>query len=114
MKPKIIPQELSLKKPFLLGLSTIGITLIILAIFWRGIPPQIPLFFSKPRGEAQLGTSYMLLVPLSFSLLLLIANSLFIQILSPYPLLKRIVILGGTTACILAAITVIRILFVVI
>ncbi len=34
----------------------VAITAGLTAIFWNQIPPQIPIFYSKPWGEAQLGT----------------------------------------------------------
>jgi hypothetical protein len=113
MKPKIIPQDLSIKKPFLGGLFVILVAVAVVGVFWAKLPPQIPLFFSRPRGEAQLGQTWMLALPLVISLALLFINSIFAQTLGNFVLLRRIIILGAATGCILAAITVIRIIFLV-
>ena len=86
---------------------------LVLAVFWSQLPPQTPLFFSKPKGEAQLTPTIFLAAPVVISLILLFINSLFAQTISQYPLLKRMLALSGTIVCILAAITVIRIVFLV-
>ena len=114
MKLRLIPQELSVKKPFFWGLASISSALLFLAIFWQKLPPQVPLYFSKPRGEAQLAPTIFIFLPLLISLLLLFTNSWLAQTLSVYPLLKRILALSGTVVCILSALTAFRILFLVI
>lgn len=49
-----------------IGLITIGINLIMLAVFWTKIPPQVPLWYSRPYGENQLAASWILwLIPLT-------------------------------------------------
>lgn len=45
-----------------------------LAFFWLRLPPQIPLFFSRPWGEAQLAPAYFLLLLPSLTLLVGGAN----------------------------------------
>lgn len=114
MRPKLIPQELSIKKPFFWGLASVGLCLIVVSIFWAKLPPQIPLFFSKPKGEVQLAQTLFIGLPLIISLVLLFINSAFAQMIPNYPLLKRMLALSGTVVCILAAITIVRILFLVI
>lgn len=57
-----------------LGLNIVLI-LIIIAFFFR-LPPQIPLFYSRPWGTSQLASSYFLIVIVALSLLVLIINTL--------------------------------------
>ena len=94
MRPKIIPQELSIKKPFFWGLFCCSLSFLVLAVFWSQLPPQTPLFFSKPKGEAQLTPTIFLAAPVVISLILLFINSLFAQTISQYPLLKRMLALS--------------------
>ncbi|MEK7513876.1 MAG: hypothetical protein AAB430_03545 [Patescibacteria group bacterium] len=48
-----------------IGLVAMGLSLIILAIFWGKIAPEIPLWYSRPYGENQLTASWVLwLIPL--------------------------------------------------
>lgn len=111
MKNKFVPEDSSLKKPFYWGISSIIIILLIIAYFWRSLPPEIPLFYSKPRGESQLAKTFLIIIPIATSLLFLLINSVITQFLTPYILLRKILILGATTVCILSFITVIRIIF---
>jgi hypothetical protein len=114
MKFVIIPQDTSIKKPFWVGIAIILIAVAAIAVFWSKLPPQIPLFFSKPRGETQLAPTYMIFIPLGISLILLFINSIFSQALNNFSLLRQMIILGAVTGCILAAITVIRIILLVV
>lgn len=110
---KFIPQEPSIKMPFLWGAGAVFCAVGVLAIFWLRLPPEVPIFFSRPRGEAQLGPTFMLLIPLVIAFSMLFINSILSQRLTSYPLLRRMITLGATTSCILASITVIRIIFLV-
>lgn len=46
----------------------------ILALFWRKLPPQVPLFYSRPWGRDQLVSPVGLLVLPALSLLIFLAN----------------------------------------
>lgn len=49
-----------------IGLVTIGINLIILAMIWSKMPPEVPLWYSRPYGETQLAAGWVLwLIPLT-------------------------------------------------
>jgi hypothetical protein len=109
-RPKIIPQEQSIKKPFFVGIGALVVTALLMAVAWSQLPAQIPLFYSKPWGETQLAPNIFLALPLILSLFLLIVNSIGAQILSDYIFIKKILIFGAATTSLLAAITVIRII----
>lgn len=113
-RPKIIPEELSIKKPFFFGLGSLIVALFFLAFFWPSLPPELPLFYSKPWGRSQLAPSYLVALPLILSALLLFANSIFAQAVDGYPLIKKMLIFGATSVCVLATITVIRIILLVV
>lgn len=57
-----------------LGFSCLGLGLIILGIMYKKLPPEVPLWFSRPYGEEQLAP------PWGLGLVLLV--SLVIQVLS--------------------------------
>src|SRR4030042_3758113 len=60
-----------------INLVVIGLEFLILAIFWKFIPPQVPLFYSRPWGNEQLVTKKIFfLIPLVSFLLSLINFSL--------------------------------------
>lgn len=113
-KPKIIPQEQSVKKPFFVGLTSLFIAVFFLAFFLPSLPDQIPLFYSKPWGESQLVPNYFIALPLVLGAILLFANSIFAQTLDGYPLIRKMLVFGGSVVCVLAAISVIRIILVII
>lgn len=113
VRPKIIPQEQSIKKPFFIGLGSLVVALFFLAFFWPSLPPEIPLFYSKPWGESQLATHYFIALPLILSAVMLFASSILAQTVDGYPLIKKMLVFGSASACVLAAITVIRIILLV-
>lgn len=62
--------SLCLRLGFFLWLSQ----LVILAFFWRKLPPQAPLFYSRPWGEEQLGNPTGLLLLPVVSLVITLVN----------------------------------------
>lgn len=113
-KKNLIPQEESVKKPFFVGLASLCVAIFSLAFFWPSLPPEIPLFYSKPWGENQLVPSYFAGLPLLLGAILLFTNSAFAQTLDGYPLIRRLLVFGGSVVCVFAAITVIRIILITI
>lgn len=105
----LVPQD-SVKKPFFVGLGSLVVTLFFLAFFWPSLPPEIPLFYSKPWGEPQLVPAYFIAIPPFLSGVFLIANSAFAQTLDNYPLIRKLLVFSASTVCVLSAITVLRII----
>ena len=49
-----------------LGFISLGISIMVLVWYWLRLPPEVPLFFSKPYGEGQLASYlFLLILPLS-------------------------------------------------
>ncbi len=113
MQPKIIPNEASLSQPFWLGIGSIFIAAVILAIFWVKLPPQVPLFYSRPLGEAELANPLFFLFPLILSACFLLINLMLARFIES-DFLKRALVLGAALSSILASITVIRIIFLIV
>lgn len=113
MSRAIIPEEQSIKKPFFVGLSSLIVAILFLGFAWPSLPPEIPLFYSRPWGEAQLVPSYFIAIPIVLSGIFLIANSAFAQTIDSYPLIRRMIVTGSAVACVLSVITVIRIILLV-
>jgi hypothetical protein len=58
----------------------IGLELIILAVFWHRLPPQVPLFYSRAYGEARLVSNWWLwLVPVTTFLIQLVSIRLAVK-----------------------------------
>lgn len=53
------------KQVFLIGEMIILIESLVLAWFWKVLPPQIPWFYSLPEGERQLTSKLVLVVVLA-------------------------------------------------
>jgi len=63
---------------------------ILISVFWNRLPPEVPLFYSRPWGEEILAPPLaLLLLPLS-SLLVLVVNLLLLIILNSNRLLTNI------------------------
>ena len=88
---------------------------LILTFFWKKLPPQVPLFYTKPWGEEQLAKNFFLWMLPSFSLILTLINlriaSLFYNARS---FLSYLIVWGNVTVCLLATITLIRILLIIV
>ena len=92
-----------------------GVFLLSLGLFWSRLPPQLPLFYSLPRGSEQLAN------PIIFTILPLISVfSMFFNIIlgiiffRKYILLSRIIILSGALVTFILFITFIKIILTVI
>lgn len=114
LRPKIIPEDQSIKKPFFIGLASLIVAIFFLGFAWPSLPPEIPLFYSRPWGQAQLVSSYFIAIPIVLSGVFLFVNSIFAQTMDNYPLIRKMIVTGSTAACVLAAITVIRIILLVV
>lgn len=57
-----------------LGFSLLIAQLAIFALFWRKLPPQVPLFYSRPWGREQLVNPNGLLILPIISLLITVVN----------------------------------------
>lgn len=77
---KIVKEELNslltnrlLKRVVQLAFLFLGLTFLILAFLWLKLPPQLPLFYSRPWGEEQLvEKNGFLILPISCLVFVLI------------------------------------------
>lgn len=111
-KPELIKQNILYVYPALIILliNIIFIVLIVLVIAPK-LPPQTPLYYGLPRGEAQLVSPFALILPLALSSLFIALNltvSYFINNL----FIKRMLAFGGFFGFILSIITVVKIIFI--
>jgi len=86
--------------------------LTIIIFFFTKLPPQIPLFFSRPWGELQLTSPFYLLLLPFFSLIVLLINLLLASLLlEKNEFLANTLISGSPILTLFALIAVIRIIF---
>lgn len=102
--------------PFKNYIYTIGgitlLTMLVVVAFSSFLPPQVPLFYGKPVGEGQLTSTFGLTIAPLTAILILIINSI-VAMFTENTFIKKILIVGGFVSCLLAIITVLRIIFLV-
>lgn len=90
-------------------------SILILALTWRHLSPEAPLFYSLPYGELQVTERLFLWLLPSGSLLIFFLNlKLAHKIFQEERLLAQILILTTSVVSILSTITLIKIIFLVI
>ncbi len=70
--------------------------LFLIFIFWRLLPPELPLFYSRPWGKEQLTTPTGLFIIPAFSLLVSIVNLILASLLPKDEKLINNVLLATT------------------
>lgn len=78
----------------------------------KRLPPQIPIFYGLPQGEAQISPSFGILIPPISSLIFIFLNLFLINVIKDEFIKKTLVIAGLTTA-VFASVTVVKIVFLV-
>lgn len=110
---RLVPQDQSIKKLFIVSTVSIFSGLVFLAVFWHKLPPQVPLFYSRPWGNTQLAASLFLAVPVVLSIVFLFLNSILAQTITSSAFFKKALVVGAVAACILASITILRIILLI-
>lgn len=91
----------------------INIVIILFTLLVQGrMPPQVPLFYGLPRGEAQLTKPIWLTIPATFSLILILINYFLIKVIRDSFTIKVLGLISLLTA-IFAAVTTVKIIFLV-
>lgn len=104
-------QDKPVKLAFSLYLGLLFLTLAFLLLIWRRLPLQLPLFYSLPWGEEQLGTPLMLLILPSSSLVIGIINFFLAAMFwKSQPLAAKILAWLATSYTLLASLTLVRII----
>lgn len=97
-----------------LSASLILILSLLIAVFYWRLPPQIPLFYSRPWGAAQLVPSAFLLMLVPFMFLLVVTNCIIAARFFPdEPLLARMLSWASALTVLLVDITVIRVILLI-
>lgn len=91
----------------------VNILIILLVLFaQRFLPPEVPLFYGLAEGEGQLAPRLFLLIPSSASFVVLIVNSLIASRVGN-TFIKKALILAAIGTTFFAAITTLKIMFLV-
>lgn len=76
------------------------------------LPPQIPVFYGFPQGEAQLSSPIGILIPPTLSLAFILLNILLVSVIKD-EFIKKTLILAGLATAIFAGVTAVKIFFLV-
>lgn len=113
MKLKIIPQDGLSKKFFLAGLLSFLASFIVIGIFYLRLPPEIPLFYSKPWGREQLAKPFFLAIPLALAIVLFSLNIGLARYFGQNIFIRVALVVGGSVVAILTSITIIRVILLI-
>lgn len=81
-------------------------------ILQKNLPPEVPIFYGRPVGKAQLTKTLGLTLPPLLSIFILGVN-FALALLAPDTFIKKVLIAAAFTVSILTTITVIKVVFLV-
>lgn len=114
LKIKILFQDQLVLRISKLFILVFVIFLIIIIWKWKSLPPDLPLFYSLPRGNSQLGSPLLLLLLPGFSVLVFVINLILSALFyGEEKLIAKMLIITGMVVTILFLITFIKIVFLI-
>ncbi len=97
------------------GLIGLGLSLMLLAITWKWLPPEVPLVYSRPYGESQLISAWGLwLIPLIGLIIEMVAIRFSGEVVAEDKLLARLVTGMASLVTVMALIGLIKVIWLVI
>lgn len=92
-----------------------GLSLIVLALSWGKLPPEVPLLYSRPYGEEQLVARWgLVLLPSSALIINVICLRAASMVLETEELLAQILVWIGCLSALMAGITLVKIIWLVV
>jgi hypothetical protein len=114
LAPQLVFGQKNLRLAMTITLVLSLLMTILIVYFYQRLPQEVPLFYSRPWGEEQLVTPWLLFILPGLSLFILFFNFILGGLLFDYPFLVQILIWGSTAFSFLAAFTLIRIISIII
>lgn len=89
----------------------IAISSFMLVIFWRRLPPLVPLWYSRPWGTERLVPPLYLLIPIAASIFIYAIN-IFVanKFATDHPMFARVLFLSSALVSIISTIIVVRVI----
>ncbi len=82
----------------------------VIAWYWRSLPPQVPLWYSKPWGDERLASPWFLFLPLVSAVVIYLVNlTAVVRFADNHPMFARVLLLTSILISILSGFMVIRI-----
>lgn len=104
---KFLPSDNIIIWGFFISIILLTLSLIIIGVFYRFLPPFLPIYNKLPWGYARVGTRVELLIPIGIGFVFYIAN-LF---LSSF-FYKKVVLLGRFFSAVTIAVSLTTLIFV--
>lgn len=91
------------------SLFLLGFAVVYVFLFYKSLPPVLPIFNQLPWGEERLGDKQKLFLPLEITLFILISNVFFSKFVYKHiPLFARILCATSLLICLFALLFIIR------
>lgn len=89
----------------------ITVSSLMLLIFWRRLPPQVPLWYSRPWGTERLVPPLYLLIPIAASIFIYAIN-IFVanKFATDHPMFARVLFLSSALVSIISTIILVRVI----
>lgn len=87
-------------------------TIVLVILLRKFLPPEVPLFYGRPKGEEQLATSFSLIIPSLVSFSILVLNSV-VSLFLEDEFLRKALVLAGVSIVFFSTITTIKIFLLV-
>ncbi len=98
-----------------IGLMTIGINIMILAVAWNKMSPEVPLWYSRPYGENQLAPGWILwLVPAAGLIINFITIRLSGAVIEEDKFLAQMMTVVSSLTTVMALVTIIKVISLVV
>lgn len=114
MIDRFIPKESLIRSSFWVAVFLLVGTFLLFALFFKSLPAQVPLFYSKPWGQDQLAQPVFLVLPLLLSVVFFALNVLLAErVFKTKLFVRNVLIAGAITAAILGAVTIARVILLI-
>ncbi len=89
----------------------ITVTSLVMIVFWQKLPPQVPLWYSRPWGTERLVPPLYLLIPIAASIFIYAIN-IFVanKFATDHPMFARVLFLSSALVSAISTIILVRII----
>lgn len=113
LKPTIILKSKVPFKNYLLGSFILAVITIVFIVFFQGkLPPEVPLFYGAAEGEAQIASSWMLIIPPIFSVFTILINFILAALVGD-EFIKKVLVISALIVTLFSVVTTLKIVFLV-
>ncbi|MFC1627222.1 hypothetical protein ACFL18_01540 [Patescibacteria group bacterium] len=111
----VLVQDPVIKIGLRVGFLSLGLGILVLALGWLKLPPEVPLLYSRPYGESQLVPNWGLwLIPVISLIIEIVSMRAAGMMFEKEKLLAQILIYIGTLSSVMGLITLVKIVLLMI